>query len=328
MSTPKTSVIMPIHNAEDTVVTAIKSVLEQTDQDFELILVDDLSTDSSRETMQIFLAEIQDPRIQYFENVENMGTAATRNAALDIAQGEWVSFLDSDDQYHPQFLEKLHAAVSEDIDVVGGAHDSVSDGMHRLRLVSSSATMSGHDAVIQFFNGGSTPFACDKIFRVSALAGLRFPNLRYTEDQGFTVTAYTRARNVRYIEDSLYWYTVNLQSVTWKKPPPLVHMYNQLEYLKQVTGFHHGNKTEQGAFAAIWCTMMLNAAQRALRTSDPKNPDIKAYIRECQTMLRPSILVKAAFSAPRFAAGSALLRLSPASYKALYSRYTRKTYGL
>lgn len=319
---------MPIHNAEDTVVTAIKSVLQQTDQNFELILVDDLSTDSSREVVQQFLAETQDSRVKYLENTENIGTAATRNRALDIARGEWVGFLDSDDQYHPQFLEKLHAASEQDIDVVGGAHDSVSNGEHRLRLVSTANTMTGHDAIIQFFNGGSTPFACDKIFRVSALNGLRFPNLRYTEDQGFTVTAYTRARKVRYIEDSLYWYTVNLQSVTWKKPPPLIHMYNQLEYLKRVTGFHQGSQVEQNAFAAIWCTMMLSAAQRALRTASPNDQDIKAYVRECQLMLRPRVLLKAALSAPQLAAGSVLLRLSPAGYKALYSYYTRKTYGL
>lgn len=328
MSTPRTSVIMPIHNAEDTVVIAIKSVLQQTDQNFELILVDDLSTDSSQEVVQNFLAETQDSRVKYLKNTENIGTAATRNRALNIAQGEWVSFLDSDDQYHPQFLEKLHAATGKDIDVVGGAHDSVSNGKHRLRLVSPAGTMSGHEAIIQFFNGKSTPFACDKIFRVSALNGLRFPNLRYTEDQGFTVTAYTQARKVRYIEDSLYWYTVNLQSVTWKKSPPLIHMYNQLEYLKQVTGFHQGNQIEQNAFAAIWCTMMLSAAQRALRTANPQRKEIKAYVRECQSMLRPKILIKAAFSAPSLAAGSILLRMSPAGYKALYSLYTRKTYGL
>lgn len=328
MRPPRTSVIMPIHNAENTVTTAIKSVLEQTDQDFELILVDDLSTDSSRKKVKKFLAEAQDTRVKYLENTENIGTAATRNKALDIAQGEWVSFLDSDDQYHHQFLEKLHAAADQDIDIVGSAHDSVSNGEHRLRLVSPASTMTGHEAIIQFFTGGSTPFACDKIFRVSALDGLRFPNLRYTEDQGFTVTAYTRARKVRYIEDSLYWYSVNLQSVTWKKPPPLIHMYNQLEYLKEITRFHQGNQIEQSAFAAIWCTMMLSAAQRALRTARPSDKEIKAYVKECQLMLRPRIIIKAIFSAPQLAAGSILLRVSPMGYKALYSYYTRRTYGL
>lgn len=328
MSTPRTSVIMPVHNAENTVITAIKSVLRQTDQDFELILVDDFSTDSSRETIEAFLSKAQDPRVRFLKNLENMGTAATRNKALDLVRGEWVGFLDSDDQYHPEFLEKLHAATDSDIDVVGGAHDSVSNGEHRLRLISPASTMSGHDAIIQFFKGKSTPFACDKIFRVSALDGLRFPNLPYTEDQGFTVTAYTKARRVRYIEDSLYWYTVNLQSVTWKKPPPLIHMYNQLEYLKQVTGFHRGNNTEQNAFAAIWCTMMLSAAQRALRAANPNDPDIRAYVRECQSMIPLRILMKASISSPKLASGSILLRVSPSGYKALYTRYTRKTYGM
>lgn len=96
------SVIMPSWNTAQYIQESINSVLNQTYPNWELIIVDDCSSD---ETDSVVL-NISDDRIKYFKNEKNSGAALTRNRALREARGEWVAFLDSDDIWHPEKLEK------------------------------------------------------------------------------------------------------------------------------------------------------------------------------------------------------------------------------
>jgi len=97
------SIIMPSWNTADYIADSIRSVLGQSYTNWELIIVDDCSTDGSYEVIRPFLA---DSRIRYYENENNMGAALTRNRALRKARGEWIAFLDSDDLWRPDKLEK------------------------------------------------------------------------------------------------------------------------------------------------------------------------------------------------------------------------------
>lgn len=101
---PLISVIVPIHNSEQYLQECIQSVLAQTQKSFELLLIDDGSSDSSRSICE----KIQktDSRLRYLPR-EHSGVAAARNAGLMAANGTYVFFLDSDDTIHPQLLETL-----------------------------------------------------------------------------------------------------------------------------------------------------------------------------------------------------------------------------
>ncbi len=112
MSSPRTSIIMPVYNTADTVIAAMESVLAQTDPDFELLVVVDGSPDCSSKVIREFLQNTPDPRIRLFDNEQNAGVSAARNQGLDEARGEWITFIDSDDTYRPEFLERLHAAAA------------------------------------------------------------------------------------------------------------------------------------------------------------------------------------------------------------------------
>jgi glycosyltransferase involved in cell wall biosynthesis len=90
---PLISIIMPIYNGEKYVAAAIHSVLDQSHENWELNIVNDGSTDSSRAVLQPFLS---DSRINYFEQ-ENQGVSVARNIGLDNATGDWIAFLDADD---------------------------------------------------------------------------------------------------------------------------------------------------------------------------------------------------------------------------------------
>ena len=97
------SIIMPSYNTEDYIGESIQSVINQTYSNWELIIVDDCSNDNTDNVVKPFLA---DSRIKYFKNEHNSGAAVTRNKALREAKGEWIAFLDSDDLWMPEKLEK------------------------------------------------------------------------------------------------------------------------------------------------------------------------------------------------------------------------------
>ena len=96
------SVIMPSYNTASYISDSIKSVLAQTYSNWELIIVDDCSTDNT----DAIVAGFKDARIKFFKNIKNSGAALTRNRALREANGEWIAFLDSDDIWLPEKLEK------------------------------------------------------------------------------------------------------------------------------------------------------------------------------------------------------------------------------
>lgn len=96
------SIIMPSYNTAPFIRQTIQSVLDQTYENWELLIVDDCSTDN---TCEIF-SEIKDERIHVFQNKRNSGAAVSRNRALREARGRWIAFLDSDDLWEPEKLEK------------------------------------------------------------------------------------------------------------------------------------------------------------------------------------------------------------------------------
>jgi len=101
---PTVSVITPVYNAEEFIKETIESVLNQTYEDYEYLLIDDCSTDNSADIVQSY-AE-QDHRVKYIKLKENSGAAVARNTGLENAKGRFIAFIDSDDVWYPKKLEK------------------------------------------------------------------------------------------------------------------------------------------------------------------------------------------------------------------------------
>ena len=104
------SIIMPSFQTGDCLDSTIRSVLAQSYENWELIIVDDASTDETDKVVEGFLS---DPRIRYFKNENNCGAALSRNRALREARGRWIAFLDSDDLWLPEKLEKQIAFMEK-----------------------------------------------------------------------------------------------------------------------------------------------------------------------------------------------------------------------
>ncbi|MUH01598.1 glycosyltransferase [Scytonema sp. UIC 10036] len=111
----KVSIIIPAYNTSRYIKRAIESALSQTEQNIEIIVVDDASTDNTVEVVNSF----SDPRIKLLVNESNQGPSYSRNRAIKEAKGEWVALLDSDDWYAPKRLERLlQLAEKENADLI------------------------------------------------------------------------------------------------------------------------------------------------------------------------------------------------------------------
>ena len=117
--TPKVSVIIPVWNPGEGISRCVASLRGQTLKDIEMIFVDDCGTDGAMDVVRT--AATDDPRIRIITNNENLGASASRNAAIEVARGEYISFVDADDYIDADFLEILYTkGVAEHLDIVKG----------------------------------------------------------------------------------------------------------------------------------------------------------------------------------------------------------------
>ena len=104
---PKFSIVIPLYNKENYIAETLQSVIEQTFKDFEIIIVNDCSTDKSLETVSDF----KDPRINIINHNINSGLSASRNTGIKNAEANYITFLDADDLWKPTFLEKINFLI-------------------------------------------------------------------------------------------------------------------------------------------------------------------------------------------------------------------------
>jgi len=136
------SVIMPSYNHEKYVSEAINSVLNQSAKDFELIIIDDCSSDSSPKIISNY--ESKDARIRVFIHNKNMGIAKTLNEGIDKANGKFIAFIGSDDIWVNSKLEKQLAILENNEDLVVWSDGQIIDG---------NGFDTGEIAVVDFLHG-------------------------------------------------------------------------------------------------------------------------------------------------------------------------------
>lgn len=121
---PDISIIIPIYNSGKYITECLDSVRAQQFCNYELILINDNSTDYTNEIVKEYLHKVRDIRILYYENEYNFGPSFSRNKGLYMARGKYICFCDSDDILHPEFLEKMVAEIVDN-DFVYCGHDII-----------------------------------------------------------------------------------------------------------------------------------------------------------------------------------------------------------
>lgn len=234
-STEKISVIIPVYNAEKYLEKSVRSVIEQTYGNLEIICVNDGSTDGSAEILSRLQAE--DPKVVVVDKA-NGGLGDARNAGLAVATSEWISFLDSDDFLCADAFESISAVFPENPDLIcfgtrivteDGSEPSLSD--RKYYAVRFSGNVEINDSVIQKTDGS----VCNKMFRKSILDsnGIRFARIYY-EDFVFTMQYFFCIRQAYYFKDKFYNYlrhSGSIMTTTFVRTPRAIDHLRGIGYL-------------------------------------------------------------------------------------------------
>ena len=325
---PTVSVIMAVYNAQDTVVRAVRSVLDQTHPDLELLLVDDASTDASIDTVRAHLAERGgDDRVRVLTHPTNRRAAAARNTGVDAATGDFVAFVDSDDELLPTYLETLVGGLAEGVDIVVGNVVYVRpDGSQRERHPAVTGDFPGAQAAELGLFDKITPFTCDKLLRRSLYDGVRYPEGIINEDFLTNPVLAAAARTVRVVDAPVYRYHVRADSVTWGSIPPVSELDTAEAYLRGALLTSGSPASLRAAVDHAMVFLTLSSAQRAL-IKEPATAHDRQVVRDCRRRIRLSTLVRLVRRAPVTVAGALLLKTAPPLYAWLYRRHVRASYG-
>lgn len=328
-SNPRVSIIMPCYNAAATVERAILSVLAQTFSDFELIIVDDASIDNSVEIVNSLIFASRDKRIRLIDLQENVGPSGVRNAALLAASGTFIAFLDSDDEFLPEFLEHHLLALSDDVDISIAGHFVVRpNGSETPRHGQFLGKCSGVEAMRAAMLDNILPFAWDKVYRRTLFNDIRFPegSTRF-EDMTINILLDSRARMVASSATPLNRYYISAQSLTWGRIPSRSDSDLALADLHT----HLSEEYRQGRFAKPYATMRLLitlvVAQSAIMKLEHQ-PEARATVDDCRRSIEVSWILAAALLKPKFAAAALLLKVVPNTFAKIYLRHSASTYGL
>ena len=216
MRETQVSIIIPVYNVENYLRSCLDSVLSQTYKDFEVLMVNDGSTDGSGAICQDFVE--RDSRFHYFEK-ENGGLSDARNYGLDRAKGHYITFLDSDDFLFEDYLENLYyASRLSDSDITIGGYCRFGDSnfyFYNDHFKSDSLVAFKDFQAIQYLDSMldvtflTFSTAWGKLFKRELFSELRFPYGKYAEDQFLIWKLYMKADKIYVFNGASYVYRMN-----------------------------------------------------------------------------------------------------------------------
>ena len=214
MENPLLSVIVPVYNVEDYLVECIDSIIAQSYKNLEIILVDDGSTDNSGIICDSYLSI--DSRVKVIHQ-SNRGLSAARNSGIDISQGEYIGFVDSDDYIHPEMYNRLLMdIINNNILLSFCQFKRFKDGekVERSSLSNNTELFSPHDVIYESLVGEKWWEAWTKLYHRSLFSSLRFPEGRTNEDYAIMMYVYDLCDKVAINWNQLYFYRLRAGSIT------------------------------------------------------------------------------------------------------------------
>ena len=206
---PKVSVIVPVYNSEQELRDCLDSLVEQTEKDIEIIVIDDASTDNSPEIEAEYQKKY--PNVKVYRNERNLGQSETRNRGIELAEGDYIACLDSDDYVNPGMYEELYqAAVDNNMpELIVTGLSFVKGNEYRkkdLTFIGKQSTtiihpMDNPDQV--FFE---SPSLCNKLFRKDTVKNYKFLDVSAWEDIAFSFTRFLEANTVISKPTANYFY--------------------------------------------------------------------------------------------------------------------------
>lgn len=210
------SVIVPIYNVEKYLDRCIESIVNQTYKNLEIILVDDGSTDNSSFICDNWAKK--DARIVVIHKT-NAGAPAARNTGLELAKGDFISFIDSDDYVSPYFMSETMNYMNDDIDIVECSYKMVESETccftKRIKSVESYNTIQAMR--MHICDEKFSQIVWNKLYRASLLVDIRFTENKKIDDEFFTYLAIGNSRKLVFIDSILYAYRQHESSIMHSK---------------------------------------------------------------------------------------------------------------
>lgn len=265
--------IVPVYNVEPYLAECVDSLVEQTVDDYEIILVDDGSTDGSGAIADGYAERY--PRLIRTLHIDNGGQGRARNIAMDTARGDYLGFVDSDDWVDRDMYKKLLAAAEST-----GADVVVCDFM--------SSFVDGREeylpACLQDHRLASAGSSCNKIFRRTAIGDIRFPTGLWYEDFYFSAMLLLKSARTEFLEEPLYIYRRGQESTMHnnnaRKNLDMLRIMDMLEEYMLPNGFR-----EDFEFLLVNHVVLDSISRLAQQDS----PEAKSVIRELRDYVKKRI---------------------------------------
>ncbi len=235
------SVIVPVYNVEKYLPQCIDSILNQTEKNLEIILVDDGSLDNSGKICDEFSKK--DDRIIVIHK-KNNGLSSARNAGLEIARGNYIGFVDSDDWLDKTMYEVLLKLLKEnnsdisccDFFKTANSNDSIPHIDNE--IINSYNNI---ESLNNFYNGlyTQTVVAWNKLYKRELFKDISYPVGKIHEDEGTTYKLYYKANKITYTNRPLYYYRITPNSITTskfnKKRLDIIDVYDEkVKFIKNI----------------------------------------------------------------------------------------------
>lgn len=211
---PIISIIVPVYNVEEYLQRCIDSILNQSFKNFELILVNDGSTDNSLKICKEYL--LNDPRVKII-NKENGGLSSARNAGINIAKGRYIGFVDSDDWINKEMYKILYELCEKNNSDIAECRYTVTTG-NEMNLDNSSnliTILNNEEAIKSLYTNTSygSVVSWNKLYRCELFKDIKFPEGKLNEDQFTTYKLYYKSNKIVSIDKVLYYYFQSTKSI-------------------------------------------------------------------------------------------------------------------
>ena len=246
------SVIVPVYNVQDYLNRCIESIANQTYKNIEILLVDDGSTDQSGDICDMWV--LKDSRVKVIHK-ENGGLSSARNAGIDVASGDYLSFIDSDDYIEKLMLETMITAIkksNKDIACCGRYVNVWGKYTKTEFCLASEKTYSKKEAIrALFYQNEIDVSACDKIYRKSIFEKIRYPQGKISEDAAVIFQIIDNSNGVVHVGRPFYHYVYRNNSIS--KSAYNQKKHDVIDNLNKTIEFVHRNYPAFKKDCLVYC---------------------------------------------------------------------------
>jgi len=227
------SIIMPAYNCEGFIGVALESVLSQTYKNWEVIVVDDCSTDNTPKVVKSYT----DPRIKYYKLDTNSGAAVARNKAVDIADGRYIAFLDSDDLWFPEKLKKqIHFMKNNNFNFTCTSYTKINEKGEYLNRTIETQLKRDYMGVLKTCPGNSTV-----IYDAVNLGKFTIPNIKKRNDYVMWLQIIKKEKYLMGIQEALGSHRIRSEGISNNKSSLVIYhwkVYRQIEKLSLIRSLY------------------------------------------------------------------------------------------